>query len=110
MDLWTQFWDMSTGGKEKSPHKLIYIRGDRKEATQTFIERFGRDPEHMTCRCCGVDYSITTEPALWLATAWWRGYNVRDLPGGKLHQLVPNTHQPKTLDQFRQNPEILILE
>jgi hypothetical protein len=59
--MWTTFWDMHSGGKQKLPWSLIFIEADEKEAKDFFEIQFRRNPEHVTCNCCGGDYSIDTD-------------------------------------------------
>lgn len=56
--MWTQFFDMSSGGSEKLDHDVIFIEADEAQAEFVFQERFGRDPHNVTCQCCGPDYSV----------------------------------------------------
>lgn len=59
--MYTRFFDMSSGGKEKLKWKVIYIELPEKEAKEYFQNKFNRDPENITCNCCGEDYSIYEE-------------------------------------------------
>lgn len=72
--MWTHFWDMYSGGglKEK---KLghIFIEAPEREAKIIFYNRFGHNPERVSCTCCGEDYSISESPSLEDATAFHRG-------------------------------------
>lgn len=56
--MWTEFYDMSSGGMEKTEWTKIYIELPRKEAEAYFEEVFGSDPNNVTCSCCGADYAI----------------------------------------------------
>lgn len=70
--MWTQFMDMHSGGKTKvEPYEYIYIEAPEKEAKVIFYNRFGRNPERVTCTCCGDDYSIDEGEDL----AWMTGYH-----------------------------------
>lgn len=55
---WTRFFDMSSGGGSKEPHEVILIEAPEDEAKVIFYNRFGHNPERISCACCGVDYSI----------------------------------------------------
>lgn len=58
--MWTLFWDMhSGGGKKEPPYDMIYIEAPESEARIIFYNRFGHNPERVTCTCCGEDYSIS---------------------------------------------------
>ena len=59
--VWTKFWDMCSGGKEKEKWEIIYIQASEDEAKVIFYNRFGHNPERVTCTCCGEDYSISSE-------------------------------------------------
>lgn len=71
---WTQFWDMHSGGdlKEK-PYHMIYIEAPKDEARVIFYNRFGHNPERVSCTCCGEDYSVSEEPTLEQLTGYHRG-------------------------------------
>jgi len=71
--MWTQFWDMHSGGDQKLDWAHIYIEQPEDEARATFERVFGRDPENVTCRCCGEDYTIQEYDTLEEATAYHRG-------------------------------------
>lgn len=69
---WTHFWDMHSGGTQKLQWPHIFIHAPEEDAKRLFAEAFGRDPENVTCNCCGGDYSISEEPSLAQATAFQR--------------------------------------
>ena len=56
--VWTRFFDMSSGGYEKLDYTVIWIEAPEEEAVKIFEDIFGRDPNNVTCPCCGEDYSI----------------------------------------------------
>jgi hypothetical protein len=56
--MWTHFFDMSSGGSEKLDWTHIYIEAPLDEARVIFYNRFGRNPDYVTCTCCGSDYSV----------------------------------------------------
>lgn len=70
---WTEFWDMCSGGeiKEESYEK-IYIEAPEAEAKVIFYNKFGHNPERVTCTCCGDDYSISESVSLEQASAYHR--------------------------------------
>lgn len=70
---WTQFHDMHSGGGQKLAWAHIFIEAPELEAKAIFWHRFKRNPERVTCTCCGEDYSISSEPSLELATQYERG-------------------------------------
>lgn len=88
--MWTQFWDMHSGGSLKiNPYNQIYIEAPEREARELFRERFGRDPDNITCHCCGEDYAVEEYGTLEEATEYHR--------------------HNKTLEEYRQSPNVLIL-
>jgi hypothetical protein len=72
--MWTRFIDMRSGGgcKEK-PFETILIEAQEAEAKVIFYNRFGHNPERVTCTCCGEDYSINSHESLSQITAFDRG-------------------------------------
>ena len=62
--MFTRFFDMCSGGSEKTSFEVIYIEGNEAEATELFKLHFGRDPNNVTCECCGPDFSISERPSL----------------------------------------------
>jgi hypothetical protein len=71
--MWTQFMDMHSGGSSKLDWQYIYIEAPRVEAEVIFYNRFGRNPNCVTCSCCGADYSISSEESLAQLTGYERG-------------------------------------
>ena len=67
--VWTKFGDMCSGGKDKEEWQVIYIQAPKKEAKVIFYNRFGHNPENVTCTCCGADYSIR-EGSIYQLTAF----------------------------------------
>lgn len=71
---WTHFWDMNSGGGLKEAgYSHIYIEAPEEEAKVIFYNRFGHNPERVSCTCCGGDYSISEEVSLKQATGFERG-------------------------------------
>lgn len=71
--MWTKFMDMHSGGGSKEAWEYIYIEAHEEEAKTIFYNRFGHNPENVTCVCCGDDYSITESETLEEATSYERG-------------------------------------
>lgn len=84
---WTQFWDMHSGGGQKLDWSQIFIEASEEEAKVIFYNRFHRNPERVTCTCCGGDYSIEEYADLDQATAYHRGcaYAYFDKEGNRLY-------------------------
>lgn len=71
--MWTRFMDMHSGGGQKLDWSHIYIEAPEDEARRVFYAKFGRNPDNVTCDCCGNDYTVDESPSLALATAHERG-------------------------------------
>lgn len=56
--VWTRFFDLSSGGQEKTPYTTIWIEAPEEEAIEVFQEIFCLDPYNVTCECCGSDFSV----------------------------------------------------
>ena len=70
---WTRFMDMHSGGGLKEKWAYIYIEAPEDMAKIIFYNRFGHNPERVTCTCCGDDYSISEEKNIEQITAYERG-------------------------------------
>jgi hypothetical protein len=70
--MWTRFMDMRSGGSQKENFAHCYIEAPENEAKIIFYNRFGHNPERVTCTCCGDDYSISEYETLEQATAYER--------------------------------------
>lgn len=73
MSKWTQFHDMHSGGSLKEKWHHIFIEAPIEEAKVIFYNRFGHNPERVTCTCCGDDYSLSESDSLEQATGYERG-------------------------------------
>jgi hypothetical protein len=109
--MWTQFWDMNSGGGQKEKWAQIYIEAPEDEAIVIFYNRFGHNPNRVTCTCCGEDYSISEYDTLEHATAFHRGCLYDD----KIKEYVESpdtrygTHEYKTLAEFLESEEGLAI-
>lgn len=56
--MWTEFYDMYSGGNAKEKWTRIFIEAREDDALAIFYNRFGHNPYRVTCTCCGPDYSI----------------------------------------------------
>jgi len=109
--MWTHFWDMHSGGgcKEK-PYEHIYIEADGDAAEIIFQNKFGHNPNRVSCTCCGADYVIDTTETLEQASAYHRGCAfennayVERPAAGKLEW-----HTFRTVDEYRKLPDVLII-
>lgn len=82
--MWTRFMDMhSGGGCKEPPYEYIYIEAPEEEARVIFYNRFGHNPDRVTCTCCGEDYSTGESETLAQSSAYDRRceYVYRDKNG-----------------------------
>jgi hypothetical protein len=109
---WTQFWDMHSGGglKEK-PYSKIYIEAPMAEAVVIFYNRFGHNPNRVTCTCCGEDYSIEESDSLEQLTGYHRGCEHDDSSGLYLEERSTKKYTPEylTVEQYSKLPDILVI-
>jgi hypothetical protein len=63
----------SGGGLKEPPYSLIYIEAPEEEAKVIFYNRFGHNPERVSCTCCGDDYSIEEDESLAQLSGYHRG-------------------------------------
>lgn len=71
---WFHFNDMHSGGGRKLAWEHIFVQARNEDAAVNKFKRlFDRDPHHVTCSCCGPDYSISDDDTLENATAYHRG-------------------------------------
>jgi len=56
---WFAFTDMRSGGHRKLTHEKLYTHANNeREAVKKFERTFYRDPDYVTCSCCGADFSV----------------------------------------------------
>jgi hypothetical protein len=80
--LVTRFMDMHSGGHLKTPYTHIYIDEPLGEAVKTFKDLFKRDPNNITCKCCGEDFVYEEYSSLEEATAYDRKAEWDDIKQG----------------------------
>ena len=102
--MWTRFMDMhSGGGLKESPYQYIYIEAPEDEAKLIFQNRFGHNPERVSCTCCGQDYSTDESPSLAQATGFNRNCRSLETPkdaNGRYSQITdPTFHEHYYLEQ-----------
>lgn len=118
--MWTQFWDMHSGGGQKEKWARIYIEAPEEEAKVIFYNRFGHNPERVTCTCCGEDYSIDESETFEEISAYHRhckwtgkGYvEEQDDEMKKYYRLdewPPEHLKYKTPDEYEGDPEVLVI-
>jgi len=109
---WTQFWDMHSGGDQKEKQAQIYIEAPEARAKVIFYNRFGHNPERVSCTCCGPDYSISESKTLKQASAFQRGCKTKKDRSGYLEK--PDTHDNicgkyRAIEQYSKEPDVLII-
>jgi hypothetical protein len=71
---WVIVWDMHSGGSLKEAFHMAFIETDSMEtARKVFFCLFEHGPDHVTCTCCGPDYSMHDPATLYESTAFHRG-------------------------------------
>ena len=75
----TRFMDMHSGGKLKTPFTHIYVDAQLDKALNIFKDTFERDPNNVTCKCCGEDFVYEEYNSLEEATAYDCKANWNDL-------------------------------
>ena len=124
---WTKFWDMHSGGSLKEdPHQYIYIEASEEEAKLIFYNKFGHNPERVTCTCCGDDYTIEECKDLFQATGFHRNAGYASKKGCKSKYVSPCTaledgwkvdkgirglskQEYQTMEQFEARDDVLII-
>lgn len=101
--LVTRFMDMHSGGHLKTPYTHIYIDEPLGEAVKTFKELFKRDPDNVTCQCCGGDFVYEEYDSLEEATAYDRGCEWND------HGYDPKTAKMTLEEYFNGENKVLFI-
>lgn len=121
---WTRFVDMHSGGGNKlardtqgnivadhryRPDKALqaiehfFIETTEKEAVAYFYNKYGRNPDCVTCTCCGSDYSFAEYPTLAKASNFERGARYgtdEDLPDDSKYAYKKYTPLQQWLDNL----------
>jgi hypothetical protein len=109
--MWTRFMDMHSGGGSKEAWEYIYIEACEEQAKVIFYNRFGHNPERVTCTCCGDDYSISESETLEKATAYERGCRWDDKENGYVDE--PDNERSyrayRTVAQYKQDKSVLFI-
>jgi hypothetical protein len=108
--MWTSFWDMNSGGRQKEDHAHIYIEADsEEEAVVIFYNRFGHNPNRVSCTCCGEDYSIDSHEDLAQLTGFHRGCSTLETPKdpktGRYKNDDPIIRQGRYLEKGEEPPK-----
>jgi hypothetical protein len=108
--MWTQFWDMCSGGGKKEKWEQIYIESaSEQEAMVIFWWRFGHNPERVSCTCCGEDYSISSHESLSVLTGYHRGCDWDKASGNYAERPDPGRNKYIPLDEYMKLPECLFI-
>ena len=101
--------DMHSGGGSKESYEYIYIEAPENEAKVIFYNRFGHNPERVTCTCCGEDYSISENESLEQLSGYDRGcdYN-RDI-GYIEKRKVGGYKDYQTLNEYIKSEGVLFI-
>lgn len=106
--MWTQFWDMHSGGGLKEKWDKIYIEAPENEAKVIFYNRFGHNPERVTCTCCGEDYSISSNEDLAQLTAYQRNCRFSKKEN-KYIEKKGDYREYMTLDEYLKEESVLFI-
>jgi hypothetical protein len=60
--VWTQFWDMHSGGYLKTQWIQIYIEAPEDRAVEIFEKLFGQRHDDVACERCGKNFSVYSGP------------------------------------------------
>jgi len=107
---WTLFWDMhSGGGTKEEPYEKIYIEAPEEEAKVIFYNRFGHNPERVSCTCCGEDYSISESDTLEQASGYHRNCAWNKDAKGYIEK--PNEYNDTflTVEDYSSQEDVLII-
>jgi hypothetical protein len=108
--IWFQFWDMSSGGTQKTPWKHVFVEAkDVFAAEEIFERKTGRNPHHETCSCCGEDFAIHHDSSLEQVTAYQRGCDYDEAKKEYVDSPRRGRQARVTLEEFIARPEILVI-
>lgn len=106
---WTKFHDMhSGGGLKEGSYSYIYIEAPEEEAKIIFYNRFGHNPERVSCTCCGADYSISEYSSLAQASGYERNCRYLKTPrdkDGRYMNFLPEIEEHYYLEEGEDPPE-----
>lgn len=113
----TRFMDMHSGGRCKEPpYEYIYIEALEDEAKIIFQNRFGHNPDRVTCTCCGEDYSIHESVSFAQASGYDRNCHYQQT-GKKGKYTEENDHSEyawndkkyQTVKEYLKRPNVLLV-
>lgn len=94
---WTRFRDLHSGGSIKESFSTCYIEAPEVEAKVIFYNRFGHNPDRVSCTCCGGDYSSYEYDTLEEASHYLRN-----------HEYAPKPYL-QSLDDYMAEKDVLII-
>jgi len=100
---------MHSGGGQKEQWSKIYIEAPQAEAVVIFYNRFGHNPNRVTCTCCGEDYTIYEEETLEQLTGFHRGCNYDEEDNYVEKPSKDGFHPYKTLEEYMQDEKVLVI-
>ena len=101
--MFTRFMDMHSGGGLKEDFQYIYIEAENQDQAEViFYNRFGHNPNRVSCTCCGPDYSIDCAETIELASAYNRG--CKWFSGG-----YDVTTAKRSIEEYESSKEALII-
>jgi hypothetical protein len=105
--------DMHSGGGQKEKHSYIYIEAPEQEAKLIFYNRFGHNPDRVTCTCCGEDYSIRDSETFEQSSGYDRGCAYSEAQDAYIERTSTckfRTQSYQTVPEYRANPNVLVIE
>jgi hypothetical protein len=109
----TRFMDMHSGGDAKIERdgydqNFIYIESPTEKLGIAIFEKlYDRDPDNITCECCGQDYSVGFEEDIIRATAYERGCDWDE--SGKNYIEKARYSDYQSLEEYLKNPHITFI-
>jgi len=89
----TLFCPQHSGGVSKETYENIYIEASEEEAIAIFHNRFGHDPQRVSCTCCGEDYAVYEYENIEEASSFRRQQGARE----------------KTVEEYLASPSVLFI-
>lgn len=107
---WTHFRDMhSGGGTKEGDYEHIFIEAPQDEAEVIFYNRFGHNPNRVSCACCGEDYSIRDYETLEEASAYHRGAEFVNGQDGPQQGVAYAWQNYVVLDDYVKHNDVLVI-
>ena len=108
----TRFMDMHSGGgakiyRDDVPQEYIYIEAPEKLGVTIFKELYDRNPDHVTCNCCGSDYSVCFDKDIVDATGYERGCDYDKLSDAYIEK--PRFGQYISLEEYLKKPNVTFI-